>query len=377
MNYNQRGWVLMKEKIKKIMPYWLYNALKYNPVRLSKKQKKWEADNSGFFDSSFNPGSGLFLLNTPTHKNLGDLAIAEAEIYLLNREFPDKKIFEVSAISYNIGSIAALKKIIPEGDVILFHGGGYIGSDWPHEEEAFRRVVLSFPKNRIILLPQSIFYSDDKGGRAALKRSIRDLSHHKDLHFFARETISYDLMKRSYPNAKVYLSPDIVLSMDYNAPETDRKGVLLCLRADREKLLDESDAVYIEKFCSQYGKIEYTDTFAPEEQPEPVKASERLYLVNSKLEQFNRSALVVTDRLHGMVFAALTGTPCVALSNHNHKVKGTAQWITGLGYVRYIDDINELPEAVNAVLAHGPGNFDNNEFNKHFEILTKLINTEA
>ena len=173
----------MKEKIKKIMPYWLYNALKYNPVRLSKKQKKWEADNSGFFDSSFNPGSGLFLLNTPTHKNLGDLAIAEAEIYLLNREFPDKKIFEVSAISYNIGSIAALKKIIPEGDVILFHGGGYIGSDWPHEEEAFRRVVLSFPKNRIILLPQSIFYSDDKGGRAALKRSIRDLSHHKTCTF--------------------------------------------------------------------------------------------------------------------------------------------------------------------------------------------------
>lgn len=363
----------MKQIVKKIMPHRLYNALKYNPVRLSKKIKAWEAENRTYFENTKAAEKEIFLLNTPGHKNLGDLAIAEAEINFLNRSLPGKRIHEIGSLSNNIGSVNTLKKIIPQNAVILFHGGGYIGSDWSHEYEVFQRTVMLFPKNRIILLPQSVFYSGNRAGKAAHKRSSRDLSKHKDLHLMAREAISYELMKQYYPNANVYLVPDTVLVMEYTAEKADRKGILLCMRSDCERLLSDADVEYIENTCAEYGQIEYTDTFAPEEYRGPINAQTRKTLVDTKLEQFCRAELVVTDRLHGMVFAAITGTPCVALSNHNHKVKATAEWIRELGYIRYIDDVKTVSEAISTVLTHGPGNYKKDEFLPHYEIITKLI----
>lgn len=41
----------------------------------------------------------------------------------------------------------------------------------------------------------------------------------------------------------------------------------------------------------------------------------------NKYIKFRECELVITDRIHGMIFAAITGTPCIALSNY--KIKGT------------------------------------------------------
>ena len=380
----------MKKVIKKIIPYQVYNALKYNPIRLKKKIKAWESENCGFCERAIEEehenhprvlwnrpyAQEIFLLNTPNHKNLGDLAIAEAEISFLNRSPPKKQIIEVSGISNNIGGPYALKKIIPESAVILAHGGGYIGTDWPHEGETFRKIVMLFPRNRIILMPQSMFFSDDSNGRAMLKHFVKELSHHRDLHLIAREASSYELMKRHYKNANIYLCPDMVLDMDYNAKDVERKGILLCMRSDRERLIADADTDYIEKVCAGYGQVEYTDTFAPDEYSGPINAQTRGALVDAKLEQFAGAELIVTDRLHGMVFAAITGTPCVALSNRNHKIKGTAEWIKDLGYVRYIDDVKEISEATEAVLTHGPGHFDKEKFSPFYEVIVKLVKAE-
>ncbi len=42
---------------------------------------------------------------------------------------------------------------------------------------------------------------------------------------------------------------------------------------------------------------------------------DRMEELNSKFAEFLSSGLVITDRLHGMIFAAITGTPCIALDN--------------------------------------------------------------
>lgn len=59
----------------------------------------------------------------------------------------------------------------------------------------------------------------------------------------------------------------------------------------------------------------------------------------NKFKDFQKSKLVITDRLHGMVFCAISGTPCIAFSNYNHKVKGTYDWIKDLDYIKYVDNI--------------------------------------
>lgn len=43
--------------------------------------------------------------------------------------------------------------------------------------------------------------------------------------------------------------------------------------------------------------------------------------LRKKLLEFSDSEAVITDRLHGMVFAAIMNTPCMVLTNCNYKIK--------------------------------------------------------
>jgi pyruvyl transferase EpsI len=361
----------MKKSIKKILPIRIYTALKYNPLRKLKYMKKWDAKQGDYFRQVVKSGCRIFLLNTPEHKNLGDLAIAEAETSYFKLVMPEVPVVEVSSLSENVFGLDILKKIIPKDALLLVHGGGYIGTDWPNENEVFLRTISLFSDNCIILLPQSVFYSSGREGRLALNQSKNIYARHKDLHLFMRDKISYDLAKQYHPEANIYLVPDIVLSVKYETGETERGGVLLCMRTDKEKLLDGSDIACIEKICGKYGQLEYTDTVI--EHDGKIYAEARGAFLNAKLKQFARAKLVITDRLHGMVFAALTGTPCIALSNHNHKVKGLYDWIKDLNYIKYIDDIKELEESVESVMFHGPDTFHRELYLPHFAELEKLL----
>ena len=362
----------MKKLIKKIMPYSTYFALKSNPIRRYIKSREWDRQNAEYYRDAINLGQRIFLLNTPLHTNLGDLAIAEAEIAYLKLIVPEEPIVEISSLGKNIFGLDALKKIIPKSALLLFHGGGYIGTDWLIEEEAFRYAVAVFPNNRIVLFPQSVFYSNNKMGKEMLEFSQRIYARHKDLHLFARDKISYALMKQYHPSSNVYLAPDIVLTMEYAAVEVRRSGVLICMRTDKEKLIADNDILYLEKICKKYGHVEYTDTIAFDYTGE-ISSDTRGPLISAKLEQFNRTSLIVTDRLHGMIFAAITGTPCVALGNHNHKIKGSSEWIKDLKYIRYINSISEFEAAAVAVTSHGPGQFDKDIYLPHFCELKKII----
>ena len=59
-------------------------------------------------------------------------------------------------------------------------------------------------------------------------------------------------------------------------------------------------------------------------------------------DQLRRAEIVVTDRLHGMIFCALTGVPCIALDNSYRKVSGAYDWLKPLEYIHYIKDVSEL-----------------------------------
>ena len=68
--------------------------------------------------------------------------------------------------------------------------------------------------------------------------------------------------------------------------------------------------------------------------------------LEGKLVQMEQVCLVVTDRLHGMVFAAITATPCVVLDNYNHKIRETYKWLEHLPYIRYVSELQELNIAI-------------------------------
>ena len=58
--------------------------------------------------------------------------------------------------------------------------------------------------------------------------------------------------------------------------------------------------------------------------------------VKNKLEQFKKAKLIITDRLHGMIFATITATPCIAFGNSNGKVKNVYGWLKHNEYIKYV-----------------------------------------
>ena len=64
-------------------------------------------------------------------------------------------------------------------------------------------------------------------------------------------------------------------------------------------------------------------------------------ILSNKLEEFAKSKVVITDRLHGMIFCVLTKTPCIVISNNNHKIKKTyMDWLQDVKWIKYYDTIN-------------------------------------
>ena len=82
-----------------------------------------------------------------------------------------------------------------------------------------------------------------------------------------------------------------------------------------------------------------TDTMNQDNNRLPVE--DRQGQLQELLDAFRKAEIVVTDRLHGMIFSAITGTPCVAFRNRNHKIKSTYDsWLRANEYIRFQDDFD-------------------------------------
>ena len=73
-----------------------------------------------------------------------------------------------------------------------------------------------------------------------------------------------------------------------------------------------------------------------------ISTEERNKIIINKLNQFKSSKIVITARLHGMIFSALTEIPCIVFFNNNHKVIGVYQWIKELPYIQLVENLDDF-----------------------------------
>ena len=312
----------------------------------------------------------IYVINTPLHTNIGDSAIAYAQnIFLQKNIGDDYKIVEVTS-----GEWARFRKvlgcIVRKKDIIMQHGGGNMGITWFNEEIERRRIIEQFPNNKMIIFPQTIYYGDSEEGKKEFENSKKIYNNHKDLHLIAREKVSYEIMKEAYQNCDVILTPDIVLSMDKLNNPYKREGITFCFRRDAEKVLTPEDEKYIINECKKISdKVFYTDMISER----AVTKENRVDIIMDKFKDFQKSELVITDRLHGMVFCAISGTPCIVFGNYNQKVKGTCEWIKDLPYIRYVDNVNEMKGVVNELMLSSNNKFDNSKIKGYYQSINQLI----
>lgn len=284
-------------------------------------------------------GRIVIFIATPTHGNLGDHAIVYAQHQFMEQIGVGDRVFELTRQQYELCR-EQLKTVITPDDVLIIDGGGNIGTLWIEEENKMRDIILRFPENPIFVFPQTAYYSNDIFGRAELEKSAKIYCSHRKLTIFARDSDTDRLLKREFRSIPTFFVPDIVLFItDALKNATCRAGVLLCMRGDTEKITAEESLGNIEKYLIQchYGYRKISTVV-----DHTVTARMRERELFRKWAEFSSARLVITDRLHGMLFAAITGTPCLALDNVSHKVKQGYEWIEYLPYIKFCENPDEL-----------------------------------
>lgn len=313
----------------------------------------------------------ILLLGSPEHDNLGDHAIALAERRFLADVFPEYKIIELSHEMF-WKTKRYYKHKLTENDIIALAGGGDLGNEYTWVENVRRAAIKAFPKNKIFIFPQTVYFTDDSKGKRQLEKSIKIYGKHQRLCISAREKVSYDFLKSNFTNNTVKLFPDIVLSLNFSQDSFQREGALIVLRNDRESALSDKEKADISELMkSKCGFVRYTDTNADKWLSFEERGSE----LERKLSEFKKSKIVVTDRLHGMIFSAITATPCIAISNYNQKVAGVYEWIKYLPYVRYAEKLSDIQEVIKSIDTEAKYCFDTSVLNEYFwDMRNFLIN---
>lgn len=282
----------------------------------------------------------IIFMGMPHHGNIGDQAIALAEEELIKKYFPDFETVEFPEKTL-LQSVVEKKSIINNNDILLMHGGGNIGDTYDVPENGRRAIIEMFPNNKIIVFPQTAHFDNIE----ELNKSKRIYNAHKDLTIMAREEKSYKFMKENFDKCKVYLTPDIVMTMKETL-NCERNNVLLMFRSDKEKTLSDDNQVKImDMIKSIYGDYIKSDMHLGEDVTN-IGEELRERTVRDKFKQLNTCKLVVTDRLHGMIFSAVTETPCIVFGSYTHKIKESYKWLKNLEYIEFCEDIDSLEDKI-------------------------------
>lgn len=320
-------------------------------------------------------GYCIVFIATPAHGNLGDQAI----VYAQERFFIDRglgrNIVEVSSPDY-LNNFLEIKKHIRNNDLIVIDGGGSMGTLWLNEEHKMQHIIKHFPDNRIFIFPQTIFYSDDAYGKAELHQSTEVYSAHTKLCICAREKASFDMMKKIYPTLKVLLVPDMVFYLRDITFNFTRQGAILCLRTDKEKQLSKEVVEDTSRYLELRG-LEIRNE--PTVICETVTKQNRAEKLQNKWESFSSAEIVVTDRLHGMLFAVITGTPCLAFDNTSRKVSSSYEWIKNLPYIKFVNDYKNIKHDIDDLLNCANMQYNNTElipyYDKFFDVIKSALHS--
>ena len=321
----------------------------------------------------------IFLIGTPHHGNLGDQAIVYAENKILEDNFKEHTIIEINTVDL-MKHLKSLKENVKENDIFVLHGGGNLGDEYFWEEECRRNIISEFKDNKIILFPQSIYFKDSNNGRKEFEKSKMIYNQHKNFTIVAREATSYNIMKQAFPNNNVIFTPDIVMYLNKTNPILPREGALLSLRKDREGVLtsEQKDEI-LDEVQLNFDNIIITDTVAEYKGDDNqvleymINVNQREKELNKKWDQFKKVQVVITDRLHGMVFCAITSTPCIVIANYNHKVKDTYEWLKDLNYIKFVNDIDEIPSLIQELKNIEIKEYDNSFAMKNYEKIIEVM----
>jgi len=265
------------------------------------------------------PASQCLYLDIAMHRNVGDLLMVEGAL-----SFAKDNGLTITHWSSVHDNGRFLPNVGPE-HTILLNGGGNLGDLWPRHE-AYRQMVLSrYPANRIIVLPQTIYFRSQDAAQqcAAAYRT------HPSCTIFVRDAES-KRFAGAVMGLHTVLVPDIahqLLDSELlTTNPTSGEGSLLLRRTDRESNLAE-----IPDHALDWDQILRASTLWTHLALRLSIRLNRAAILHEPLMQFGIRTqrrmikeavryfqpyrIIDTDRLHAMLLALLLGKEVVAHDN--------------------------------------------------------------
>ena len=321
-------------------------------------------------------GNEAVLIGTPAHHNLGDHLIAKNEIVFLKKYCGYSDVIEIPTRVF-LQRVDQIEKKLDVSTPIFITGGGWMGDLWPEDEEIIELIVERFKKHTIVIFPQTIYYNAPDVHNDSIIRTKDIFSKTKSIILITRDKLSFETSEVFFSsnNVKCYLGPDMGLMNPCVREEKKKPVIYFCFREDREKARSlEADSIrefikdkgYIVQNISTMSKFRTT-------------IWQRGYKIKSLIRKMAKASLVITDRLHGMIFAVISGTKCIAIDNKTHKVEGVYKsWLSNNERVKVTINDESIFELIDEELVSEDnicGWYDeiNNQFLKMAEFIKKNI----
>lgn len=280
--------------------------------------------------------SSYVLWDLPYYTNIGDTLIwAGTESFL--------KRFSARCLSRSAYQTFRYMEL-PKDTIIILQGGGNFGDLWRVHQEFRLKIIDLYPNNKIVILPQSIYYQDEE----LLKKDAEIMGKHSELTICVRDKRSFEILTSFFCKNNPLLVPDMAFYVDqnilnYNKFEVGDK-ILYLRRNDVE--FNNVDVCIVE----EESKIEVRDWPTIESVPFLIRIFDVLirlhlykiadclfinylqkYLLKKGVRFLSRYYKVYTTRLHVAILSVLLNKTCIFFDNTYGKNKALYKtWLEDL-----------------------------------------------
>jgi pyruvyl transferase EpsO len=272
----------------------------------------------------------VLYLDYPVHLNIGDILIMKGT----EQAFADSGYHVIGRYGW-MNFRHTIGDRFDDETTIVFHGGGNFGDLYPVHQRFRERVLSRFPKNRIVMLPQTIHFRS----MAELDSSARAFRRHPNITLLTRDAPSLRLARQhftdqahSVPDAAHYLWR----LLDVTHPSKGKKGTLFLLRDDKETTATVADRVTAAKSCDWLDLIPRWNhhvfgiicrmhmvegVLDRDLSAQSLWYRQSDHIIRSVINRFSAHNAVVSNRLHAVLLALLLEMPVTLLDNSYGKVR--------------------------------------------------------
>jgi pyruvyl transferase EpsO len=289
----------------------------------------------------------IHYLDVPFYGNVGDLLIMLGTLrFLYSHKLPITRL----GMYFNYSPTWA-----KQGDVIVFQGGGNFGDIYGPFQAFRERVIAALPNNRIVILPQSMHFSDP----VKFKQCCDILARHPDLHICVRDNESQKMALQMTPN--VYLLPDMAHQLwpiVRTCPPVEK--VLKLRRRDSETrdstgknegtfdwddLIGKSWTFFLSQIAERsiyhMHRLGLNKPFANIEAQMWIAQAERF--VNRAVSLFSYYEHIESDRLHAHILSCLLSIPNhISDNSYGKNGRYISTWTSTSPLVTYEQPRNQL-----------------------------------